>query len=225
MIKIAPSLLSCDFARIADEVARVEAAGADWLHLDVMDGHFVPNLTIGPPVVARIRKIAKVPLDVHVMITDPAQFAPAFLDAGADVYTFHVEAPGDPRKTIDIVKQRGRKVGMAINPDTPESRIAPYLADLDLVLVMSVFPGFGGQKFIPDVLGKAERLRGALGYTGDLEIDGGIAPDTIASAARAGCDVFVAGSAIFGAPDVGARIREMRSTAIAASAARVGGSR
>ncbi len=220
MIKIAPSLLSCDFARIADEVARVEQAGADWIHVDVMDGHFVPNLTIGPPVVARIKKIASVPLDVHVMITDPEKFAPAFLDAGADLYTFHVEAPGDARRTIDLVKKRGRRVGMALNPDTPAERIRPFLADLDLVLVMSVFPGFGGQRFIADVLSKATRIRDEYGFRGDLEIDGGIGPDTIAAAARAGCDVFVAGSAIFGAPDVGARVRELRSLAVAASSAK-----
>lgn len=217
--KIAPSLLSCDFARIAEEVARVEAAGADWLHLDVMDGHFVPNLTIGPPVIEKIKAVASVPCDVHVMITDPLKFAPSYLDAGADTYTFHVEAPDYPAGVIECVKKRGKRVGMALNPDTPAERIKPYLDNLDLVLVMSVFPGFGGQRFISDVLAKVRRIRYDWGYDGDVEIDGGIGPDTIEAAAAAGANVFVAGSAIFGAKDVRARIAELREKADAASAA------
>ena len=217
MIQIAPSLLSCDFARIADEVRRVEDAGADLLHLDVMDGHFVPNLTIGPVVIERIHKIARVPLDVHVMITDPLKFAPAYLDAGAATYTFHVEAPDYPAGVIEYVKKRGRRVGMSLNPDTPIERLKPYLGVLDLVLVMSVFPGFGGQKFIADVLSKIRTLRGEWGFKGDVEIDGGIGLDTIAPAAAAGANVFVAGSAIFGAPDLKTRIAELRSTAEKAS--------
>jgi ribulose-phosphate 3-epimerase len=213
LIRIAPSLLSCDFARIADEVKRVEEGGADLLHLDVMDAHFVPNLTIGPPVIRAIKQVASKPLDVHVMITSPLKFAPAYLDAGADTYTFHVEAPDYPAGVIEYVKKRGKRVGMAINPDTPVERLAPYRANLDLILVMSVFPGFGGQSFIRDVLAKARAIRYDWGFTGDIEIDGGIAPDTIADAAAAGCNVFVAGSAIFGAKDVRGRIAELRRLA------------
>jgi ribulose-phosphate 3-epimerase len=214
-LRIAPSLLSCDFARIADEVAAVEAAGADWLHVDVMDGHFVPNLTIGPPVVAKIKKVARRPLDVHLMITDPWQYADPFLDAGADVFTFHLEVAerGDGHGLIDKLKARGVKVGMALNPDADVARLAPYLARLDLVLVMSVFAGFGGQRFMPAVLPGARRLRDEYGFTGDLEMDGGIDPTTIAASAAAGVNVFVAGTAIFGVPDRRARIQELRSIA------------
>jgi ribulose-phosphate 3-epimerase len=164
-------------------------------------------------VIERIAKIARIPLDVHVMITDPFKFAPSYLDAGAATYTFHVEAPDYPAGVIEYVKRRGRRVGMAINPDTDVARLAPYLSNLDLVLVMSVFPGFGGQKFIASVLAKIRALRHDHGYQGDIEIDGGIGPDTIEAAAAAGANVFVAGTAIFGAPDVKARISELRSAA------------
>lgn len=220
MITIAPSLLSCDFARIADEVRRVEDAGADWLHVDVMDGHFVPNLTLGPPVIEKIKAIATKPLDVHVMITDPLKFAPAYLDAGADTYTFHVEAPDYPAGVIEYVHRRGRRVGIALNPDTDPARVKPYLANVDMVLVMSVFPGFGGQKFIVDALDTVRTIRDRYGFAGDIEIDGGIAPDTIEAAAAAGANVFVAGSAIFGADDMTARIATMRDKAGSASRGR-----
>lgn len=215
-MRIAPSLLSCDFARIADEIASVEQAGADWLHLDVMDGHFVPNLTIGPPVVARIKKVARRPLDVHLMITDPWQYADAFLDAGADVFTFHVEvaAQGDALALMDKVRERGAKAGMALNPDAPVERLEPYLAHLDLVLVMSVFPGFGGQRFMPEVLATVRALRERYQFAGDIEMDGGIDPDTITACAAAGTNVFVAGTAIFGAPDRRARIARLRELAM-----------
>lgn len=214
-IRIAPSLLSCDFARLADEISAIEAAGADWLHVDVMDGHFVPNLTIGPPVVAAIKKVAKAPLDVHLMIDDPWKYADPFLDAGADVFTFHLEVVdrGDAHELIAKVKSRGVRVGMAINPDGDVTKLAPYLPEIDMVLVMSVFPGFGGQKFIAGVLDNVRALRGELGFTGEIEMDGGIGLETIEECAAAGTNVFVAGTAVFGAADRAGRISELRAKA------------
>ncbi|MEZ5965973.1 MAG: ribulose-phosphate 3-epimerase [Planctomycetota bacterium] len=214
-VRIAPSLLSCDFARIADEIADVERAGADWLHVDVMDGHFVPNLTIGPPVVAKIKAVARCPLDVHLMITDPWKYADAFLDAGADVFTFHLEVAGsgDAFGLIDKVRARGVRVGMALNPDADVAGLEPYLPHLDMVLVMSVFPGFGGQRFMPEVLAKAQALRQRFRFRGDVEMDGGIDPETIAASAAAGTNVFVAGTAIFGVADRSRRIADLRKRA------------
>lgn len=211
-IKIAPSLLSCDFSRIGEEIAAVEKAGADWLHIDVMDGHFVPNLTIGPPVVHSIKKASKVPLDVHLMITDPMQYAEPFVKAGAWSCTFHIEAVKQPGKAIELYRSLGSRVGLTLNPPTPVESIKDYIHDVDLILVMSVNPGFGGQSFIPEVLLKIEKLR-EWGYKGDLEIDGGINAKTIASAAAAGANVFVAGSAIFQSPDYRTTIAELRALA------------
>jgi ribulose-phosphate 3-epimerase len=216
-IRIAPSLLAADFARLQDEVRSVEAAGADWLHLDVMDGHFVPNLTFGPFIVAAVKKCATKPLDVHLMITDPWRYADAFLDAGADLLTFHVEVEqhGDVGGLLAHIRARGSKAGLSLQPDTPPARLQPFVDRLDLVLVMSVFAGFGGQKFMPEVLGKVGELR-RLGFAGEVSMDGGIAPATIGDSARAGTNVFVAGTAVFGAPDRRTRIAELRSQAAAA---------
>ncbi|MBL8842780.1 MAG: ribulose-phosphate 3-epimerase [Planctomycetes bacterium] len=223
-VRIAPSLLSADFVRLAEEVRRVEDAGADWLHVDVMDGHFVPNLTIGLPVVEALKKVARRPLDVHIMISNPLDYARRYVEAGADVLTFHAEACAEPRAVIDVIRAAGGKPALAINPNTPIERVEPCLDAVAMVLVMSVYPGFGGQKFMPEVLPKLTALR-AAGFAGDLEIDGGIGPSTIAAAAQAGANVFVAGSAIFGAPDLSARIGELRRAAEAAAVRTAAGAR
>jgi ribulose-phosphate 3-epimerase len=216
---ISPSLLACDFARLGEEVRRVEAAGADWLHVDVMDGHFVPNLTIGAPVVAALARVATRPLDVHLMISEPRRYAKDFADAGAQVLTFHAEvAPGEAaqREVIRSFRDAGvRAVGIAVNPDCPIERVADVLDAVDLVLVMSVFAGFGGQKFMPEVLEKVRWLR-ERGYTGHVQMDGGLSEKTIGACAQAGTNVFVAGSAVFGSSDIPATIARLRETARAA---------
>src|SRR5689334_14835182 len=217
---IAPSILSCDFARIGEELARAEQAGADWHHVDVMDGHFVPNLTIGPPVVAAIHKVAQKPLDVHLMISEPLRYAGEFAKAGAHVLTFHIETCPDlgaARQVIAGFRAAGvRQVGVSLKPDTPLERILPLLDALDLVLVMSVFPGFGGQKFMPEVLSKTRALREQRFY-GRVEMDGGINAETIARCAEAGCDAFVMGSALFGARDMQSELARCRELALKAA--------
>jgi ribulose-phosphate 3-epimerase len=218
-IRIAPSMLACDFACIGAELARAEAAGADWHHVDVMDGHFVPNLTIGAPVVAAMHRVARVPLDVHLMISEPLRYAPDFVKAGAHVLTFHIETCADEaaaRAVLRGLRQLGvPRVGVSLNPDTQPERLGPVLAEIDLVLVMSVFPGFGGQRFMPQVLEKGRRLRQA-GFRGALEIDGGVNRDTIAACAAAGFDSFVMGSALYGAADMDAELAHCRALALAA---------
>lgn len=215
-IRIAPSILSCDFARIADEVARAERAGADWLHVDVMDAHFVPNLTIGPPVVECVRKVARVPLDVHLMIEEPLRWAESYVEAGAHALTFHVEVCPNASRARDVAKgfrERGVPVvGVALNPDTEVERVEPILDLVDLVLVMSVFPGFGGQRFLSDVLAKTRRLR-EIGYAGHVEMDGGLNGETLPACAAAGADVLVSGSALFQAKDMRAAIAGFRESA------------
>lgn len=218
-ISIAPSLLSSDFSRLGEHLRAAEEAGADLHHVDVMDGHFVPNLTIGPPVVRAIRKATRLPLDCHLMIEHPLAYAKAFADAGADGITFHVEAKDPALEVAAAIRALGKRVGVALNPDTPLERILPLLGAVDMVLVMSVFPGFGGQSFIAGVLGKTAALREEHGFEGDIEMDGGIHPGTVGDCAAAGANVLVAGTAVYGEKDMGAAIRTLRERAEAARAA------
>ncbi len=206
-------MLSADFGRLTEEVQAVTEAGADWLHLDVMDGHFVPNLTIGPAVVAAIRKATKLPLDVHLMITDPVTYVPRFIDAGADWVSFHQEVCPKPHDLIAEIRKRGAHPAMVINPETPVAAVEHAVAALDMLLVMSVHPGFGGQSFIDgslEKLAEARRLRTRLGAEFLIEIDGGITTENAGAAAAAGADVIVAGTAVFRAPDYAAAIRALR---------------
>ena len=194
---VLPSLLLCDFGRLADEVRAVEAAGARALHLDVMDGNFVPNITYGMPIVEAVRRVTDLPLDVHLMISQPAQFVDAFVDAGADALTIHVEAAPDPRPVLEQIRRRGAAAGLALNPPTPWELARPALDLCDMVLVMSVMPGFGAQAFEPAVLDKLRALRAECGDDVLLEVDGGINAETIAAATSAGARMLVVGSALF----------------------------
>ena len=201
MMRIAPSILSSDFSRLADEIRVVEEGGADLLHVDVMDGHFVPNITIGPPVVAAIRRVTKLPLDCHLMITEPQQYIGAFIDAGADMISIHVEAEPHLERALALIRDGGARAGIAINPATSAELLKDALSYCDYVLAMTVNPGFGGQKFIPGVLPKIERIRSLIREAGSravIEVDGGIDRLTAPLVARAGAEILVAGSAIFG---------------------------
>ncbi|MBM4358682.1 MAG: ribulose-phosphate 3-epimerase [Deltaproteobacteria bacterium] len=200
--RIAPSILSADFGRLALDVTAAEHAGADWIHVDVMDGRFVPNLTLGPPIVKAVRAATKLPVDVHLMIVEPERYLEEFVSAGADLVCVHVEASPHLQRTLRAIRALGAKAGVALNPHTPEESLRYVLEELDLILIMSVNPGFGGQSFLPQVLPKLRALRAELdrrGLSAVLEIDGGITPATAPAAIDAGADVLVAGSAVFGA--------------------------
>jgi len=212
--RVAPSILSADFARLADEVRAVTAAGADWIHVDVMDGHFVPPITIGPVVVAAIRAATPLPFDVHLMIEHPERHVAEFVRAGATSVTVHVEACGDVSAAIAGIREAGARAGLALNPPTPLDAIRPFAGEIDLLLVMSVNPGWGGQPIVPgsmEKLAAARRLRTSSGAGFLIEVDGGIKPDNAGEAISAGADVLVAGSAIFASHDYAATIRALRA--------------
>ena len=211
--RLAPSLLASDFSRLAEESARVADAGADWLHLDVMDGHFVPNLSFGAPVIECLRKRSELPFDVHLMIEEPGRYLDDFIAAGADWITFHIEAEPNPRPLLERIHAAGRRGGLAIRPGTPVEAILEYVPECDIALVMTVEPGFGGQSFMREPLAKIGPLRAAAeaaGTTLEIEVDGGIDLETLPEALQAGANVFVAGSAIFRSSDVPATVGQFR---------------
>ena len=216
MMKISPSILSCDYGKIAEELKDMELAGADYMHIDVMDGHFVPNLTLGAPVIKCIRKATDVPFDVHLMISDPLKYIDDFCDAGADIITFHTECDSPIGETIEKILSRGVKASLTVKPKTPVEDIFPYLDKLSMVLVMTVEPGFGGQSFMEDMMAKVSALRNEINARGldcEIEVDGGINEKTIAVAAAAGADVFVSGNALFSSADRKAAVEKFKAIA------------
>ena len=213
MVKIAPSILSADFSRLGDEIKAVEDAGADWIHVDVMDGHFVPNITIGPPVIESIRKVTKLPLDVHLMIEHADRYVKSFAEAGADLLTVHVEACPHLNRTLQAIRELDVRAGVVLNPATPLSSLEEVLHEIDMVLLMSVNPGFSGQSFIPSILDKASNLRDIMSHYEDeieMQVDGGVRVDNAGKIKEAGASVLVAGSAIFNSKDYKKTIQQLR---------------
>jgi len=216
MKKIAPSILSADYTILGREIEAIERAGADYIHVDVMDGHFVPNITIGPLIVKAAKRAAKRPLDVHLMITEPDRYLEEFVAAGADIITVHVEACVHLHSTVQMIRKLGSRPGVVLNPHTPVSSIEEILSDCDMVVAMTVNPGFGGQKFIPNVLPKIRRLREMIdagGLACEVEVDGGVTVENIGEISEAGADVFVSGSGVFGSGDYKATIKRMKGIA------------
>ena len=221
-LKIAPSILSADFSRLGEEVRAAEEAGADQIHVDVMDGHFVPNLSMGPIVVEALRRVTSLPLDVHLMITDPEKYVPSFLKAGASHITFHVEVHRDPPGLASMIREHGATAGLALNPETSVSSVLPFVDQFELILVMTVHPGFGGQSFLGDNLEKIGPIRESARKGVDVQVDGGVDGRTAVLAQQAGANVFVAGNAIFGAPDPRRALRDLRAALESGSTAETG---
>ena len=216
-VLIAPSLLSADFSRLCEEIANVDRGGSDMIHLDIMDGHFVPNITFGPPVVAKLRSCTDLPFDAHLMIENPDLFIEPFVDAGVDMISVHLEAPGHLQRTLALIREKGAKAGVVLNPATSIEGLRYILDDIDFILIMSVNPGFGGQAFIPSTIQKLQDLSSMLSNAGKqipIQLDGGVGPDNTAEVTSAGARILVAGSAIFGNPPYEEVIRQMREAAV-----------
>ena len=214
MIKISPSILSCDYSKMGEEFKRMEECGADWLHIDVMDGHFVPNITLGAPIVKCMRKCSSLVFDVHLMISDPKKYIPDFVKAGADIITFHIESDSPAEETIDLIRSLGCKAALSVKPKTPVEVVFPFLEKLSMVLVMTVEPGFGGQSFMADMLDKVKVLRAECerrGLDTDIQVDGGINEQNAGLAVLSGANVLVAGSAVFGSKDAKATIASLKN--------------